>query len=50
MYTGSGFDEINPGGALNEVVLFEILSKGFNEFSGGNVLDGEESLLFLSEH
>jgi hypothetical protein len=50
MYTCSSFDKINPSGALNEVVLFEILGKGFDEFSGGNVLDSEESLLFLSDH
>jgi hypothetical protein len=50
MHTGSSFNEINPSGALNEIVLLEILSEGLDEISGGDVLDCEEGLLFLAEH
>jgi hypothetical protein len=50
MHTGSGFDAINPSGALNEIVLLEILGEGFDEISCWDVLDCEESLLFLAEH
>ena len=48
--TGCGFDEINPGGAFNVVVLLEIVSEGVDEFLSWDVLDGEECLFFLSEH
>jgi hypothetical protein len=50
MHTCSGFDEINPSGTLNEIVLLEILGEGFDEISCGDVLDCEEGLFFLAEH
>ena len=48
--TSGGLGIINPVGSFDEVILLEVLSECVDEFSGSEILDGEEGLLCLSNH
>ena len=50
MGTSDGLDDVDPAGALDEVIFLEIAGESFDEVSGGKVLHGEEGLLLLSKH
>lgn len=50
MCTCASFDDIDPSGTFDEVILLEVVGEGFDEFFGGEVLDGEEILFLFSEH
>ena len=50
MRTFAGLGVVDPGRALEFVILFEEVGVGPNEVGGRHVLDGEEFLFYRSQH
>lgn len=50
MSTGSGLDVVSPDWSLDQVILFQVLREGIDEFLRREVLHCEEGLLSLAEH